>query len=75
MQQAQQTYNGLQAADTKMPRCFLTSQKAVQITHGEFLDGSDADDSDGEDSSYSGYDNSGSDGGTVTADTSALKCT
>ena len=36
-------------------------------------DGSDADDSDGEDSSYSGYDNSGSDGGTVTADTSALE--
>lgn len=36
MQQAQQTYNDLKQQTPKMPGYFLISQKAVQITHGEF---------------------------------------
>lgn len=72
MQQAQQTYNDLKQQTPKMPVLSDFTESSADYSWG-ISDGSDADDSDGEDSSYSGYDNSGSDGGTVTADTSALE--
>lgn len=72
MQQAQQTYNDLKQQTPKMPVLSDFTESSADYSWG-ISDGSDADDSDGEDFSYSGYDNSGSDGGTVTADTSALE--
>lgn len=72
MQQAQQTYNDLKQQTPKMPVLSDFTESSADYSWG-ISDGSDADDSDGEDSSYSGYDNSGSDGGTVTANTSALE--
>ena len=72
MQQAQQTYNDLKQQTPKMPVLSDFIESSADYSWG-ISDGSDADDSDGEDSSYSGYDNSGSDGGTVTANTSALE--
>ena len=72
MQQAQQTYNDLKQQTPKMPVLSDFTESSPDYSWG-ISDGSDADDSDGEDSSSSGYDYSGSDGGTVTADTSALE--
>lgn len=72
MQQAQQTYNDLKQQTPKMPALSDFTESSADYSWG-ISDGSDADDSDGEDSSSSGYDYSGSDGGTVTADTSALE--
>ena len=72
MQQAQQTYNDLKQQTPKMPVLSDFTESSADYSWG-ISDGSDADDSDGEDSSSSGYDYSGSDGGTVTADTSALE--
>ena len=70
--QAQQTYNDLKQQTPKMPVLSDFTESSADYSWG-ISDGSDADDSDGEDSSSSGYDYSGSDGGTVTADTSALE--
>ena len=72
MQQAQQTYNDLKQQTPKMPVLSDFTESSADYSWG-ISDGSDADDSDGEDSSSYGYDYSGSDGGTVTADTSALE--
>ena len=72
MQQAQQTYNDLKQQTPKMPVLSEFTESSADYSWG-ISDGSDADDSDGEDSSSYGYDYSGSDGGTVTADTSALE--
>ena len=72
MQQAQQTYNDLKQQTPKMPVLSDFTESSADYSWG-ISDGSDADDSDGEDSSSSGYDYSGSDGGTVIADTSALE--
>lgn len=72
MQQAQQTYNDLKQQTPKMPVLSDFTESSPDYSWG-ISDGSDADDSDGEDSSSSGYDYSGSEGGTVTADTSALE--
>ena len=72
MQQAQQTYNDLKQQTPKMPVLSDFTESSADYSWG-ISDGSDADDSDGEDSSFYGYDYSGSDGGTVTADTSALE--
>ena len=57
---------------TKMPVLSDFTESSADYSWG-ISDGSEADDSDGEDSSSYGYDYSGSDGGTVTADTSALE--
>ena len=72
MQQAQQTYNDLKQQTPKMPVLSDFTESSADYSWG-ISDGSEADDSDGEDSSSYGYDYSGSDGGTVTADTSALE--
>ena len=72
MQQAQQTYNDLKQQTPKMPALSDFTESSADYSWG-ISDGSDADDSDGEDSYSSGYDYSGGDGGTVTADTSALE--
>ena len=69
---AQLTYNDLKQQTPKMPVLSDFTESSADYSWG-ISDGSDADDSDGEDSSSYGYDYSGSDGGTVTADTSALE--
>lgn len=72
MQQAQQTYNDFKQQTPRMPVLSDFTESSADYSWG-ISDGSDADDSDGEDSSSSGYDYSGSNGGTATADTSALE--